>query len=145
MSNVNASAIHDFPFIGETVAAPPARQAYQILHLAFFLAPVVAGIDKFLHLLVDWDMYLAPWVANLSPISEHRLMLLVGVVEIAAGLIVAFRPRVGAWVVFAWLWAIIVNLLSHPGFYDIALRDFGLSLGALALARLSRDYDYRSR
>jgi hypothetical protein len=65
--------------------------------------------------------------------------------EIAAGLIVAFRPRVGAWVVFAWLWAIIVNLLSHPGFYDIALRDFGLSLGALALARLSRDYDYRSR
>jgi hypothetical protein len=80
MSNVNATAIHDFPFIGETVAAPPARQAYQILHLAFFLAPVVAGIDKFLHLLVDWDMYLAPWVANLSPISEHRLMLLVGVV-----------------------------------------------------------------
>jgi hypothetical protein len=145
MSNVNATAIHDFPFIGETVAAPPARQAYQILHFAFFLAPLVAGIDKFLHLLVNWDMYLAPWVAHFSPISEHRLMLLVGVVEIVVGLIVAFRPRVGAWFVFAWLWAIIVNLLSYPGFYDIALRDFGLSLGALALARLSKDYDYRSR
>ncbi|HXI40453.1 MAG TPA: hypothetical protein VNH83_10760 [Bryobacteraceae bacterium] len=145
MSNLNATAIHDFPFTRETVAAPPARQAYQILHLAFVLAPVLAGIDKFFHVLVNWDMYLAPWIAKLSPISDHRLMLLIGVVEIIAGLIVAFSPKVGAWIVFAWLWAIIINLLSYPGFYDIALRDFGLSLGALALARLSKDYDYRSR
>ena len=144
MPNINATAIYDFPFIGETTAAPPARQAYQLLHLTFFLAPIVAGIDKFLHLLVNWDMYLAPWIASLSPINGHHLMLLVGVVEITAGLIVAFRPRVGAWVVFAWLCAIIVNLLSYPGFYDIALRDFCLALGALALARLSKDYDYSS-
>jgi len=67
-------------------------------------------------------------------------MLIVGVIEIIAGLIVAFAPRIGAWIVFAWLWAIIINLLSYPGFYDIALRDFGLSLGALALARLSEDF-----
>src|ERR1051326_8279317 len=123
----------------------PAWQAYQILHLAFTVAPIIAGVDKFFHVLTNWDMYLAPWIANLSPIGGHNLMLFVGIVEIIAGLIVAFRPKIGAWIVFAWLWAIIINLLSYPGFYDIALRDFGLSLGALALARLSKDYDYRSR
>jgi len=76
----------------------------------------------------------------MSPIGGHNLILLVAVVEIVAGLIVAFKPRIGAWIVFAWLWAIIINLLSYPGFYDIALRDFGLSLGALALARLSKEF-----
>ena len=85
-------------------------------------------------------MYLAPWIAHLSPMGGHNLMLLVGVVEIIAGLIVAFKPKIGAWIVFAWLWAIIIDLLSYPGFYDIALRDFGLSLGALALARLSKEF-----
>ena len=83
-------------------------------------------------------MYLAPWIANLSPVPAHTLMLVVGVVEILAGLIVAFKPKVGALIVFAWLWAIIINLITYPGFYDIALRDFGLSLGALALSRLSK-------
>jgi len=122
------------------VAAPPARQAYHILHFAFVAAPVIAGLDKFFHLLVDWDRYLAPWIANLSPIPAHSLMLIVGIIEIAAGLIVAVRPRIGAWIVFAWLCGIIINLLTFPGFYDIALRDFGLSLGALALARLSSDF-----
>jgi hypothetical protein len=102
----------------------------------------VAGIDKFLHLLVNWDQYLAPWIANLSPIGGHNLMLVVGVVEIIAGLIVAFRPRIGAWIVFAWLWLIIINLVTYPGYFDIALRDFGLSLGAVALGRLSKEYDH---
>jgi hypothetical protein len=128
------------PHVGDLVAAPPARQAYHILHFAFFLAPLLAGLDKFFHLLVNWDMYLAPWIAKLSPIGEHSLMQIVGIVEIIAAFIVAFRPRIGAWIVFAWLWAIIINLLTYPGFFDIALRDFGLSLGALALARLSADF-----
>jgi hypothetical protein len=125
---------------GALTSATPARQAYQILHFGFAAAPIIAGLDKFLHVLTNWDMYLAPWIAHVSPIGGHNLMLLVGVIEIIAGLIVAFKPKIGAWIVFGWLWAIIINLLSYPGFYDIALRDFGLSLGALALARLSKEF-----
>ena len=121
-------------------ASSPAYQAYEILHIAFVVAPVVAGLDKFVHILVNWDMYLAPAIAKLSPVGGHSLMLAVGVIEIIAGLLVAFRPRVGAYVVAAWLWGIIINLLMIPNFYDVALRDFGLSLGALALGRLSREY-----
>jgi hypothetical protein len=124
-------------------AARPAYQAYQILHVGFAALPILAGLDKFFHLLVNWDQYLAPLVTRVLPLSAHTFMLAVGVIEIAAGLIVAFRPRIGAWVVALWLWGIIVNLLLVPGFYDIALRDFGLSLGALALARLSREFDPR--
>ena len=140
MSNGDTASIRTFPIAGSIVAAPPAKQAYEILHFAFTAAPIIAGIDKFLHILVNWDNYLAPWIANLSPISGHNLMLLVGVIEIIGGLIVAFKPKIGAWIVFAWLWGIIINLLSYSGFYDIALRDFGLSLSALALARLSKDF-----
>jgi hypothetical protein len=125
---------------GDLIAATPARQAYYILHFGFTVAPIIAGLDKFFHVLTNWDMYLAPWIAKRSPIGGHNLMLLVGVVEIIAGLIVAFKPKIGAWIVFAWLWAIIIDLLSYPGFYDIALRDFGLSLGTLALARLSKEF-----
>jgi hypothetical protein len=106
----------------------------------FIAAPIIVGLDKFLHRLTNWDICLAPWIANLSPISGHNLMLLVGVIEIITGLIVAFRPRVDAWIVFAWLWAIVINLLSYPGFFEIALRDFGLSLGALQLASLNREF-----
>jgi hypothetical protein len=115
-------------------------QAYQLLHVAFVVAPILAGLDKFFHLLTNWDMYLAPWIASLSPISGHNLMLIVGVIEIAAGIWVAFAPRSGAYVVTIWLWLIIINLLSYPGYFDIALRDFGLSLGALALGRLSEEF-----
>src|SRR5947208_6890180 len=114
-----------------------AYQAYQLLHVAFVVAPILAGIDKFLHLLTNWDMYLAPSIARLSPIGGHNLMQAIGVVEIIAGLIVLVKPRIGAYIVAAWLLAIIVNLLLVPGFYDIALRDLGLALGALALGRLS--------
>jgi hypothetical protein len=118
----------------------PAYQAYQVLHVAFIVAPVLAGLDKFLHLLTDWDKYLAPAIGNLSPIGGHALMLVVGVIEIIAGGLVAFKPRIGAYVVTCWLLAIIVNLLLIPGYFDIALRDFGLALGAFALARLSTEY-----
>src|SRR5947209_18316117 len=118
----------------------PVYQAYQILHVAFVVAPAVAGLDKFFHLLVNWDMYLAPVIANLSPIGAHGLMGIIGVVEIAAGILVAVKPRVGAYVVSAWLLGIVLNLLLVPGYYDIALRDFGLSLGALALGRLSQEF-----
>jgi uncharacterized membrane protein YphA (DoxX/SURF4 family) len=118
----------------------PSYQAYRILHLAFVVAPVLAGFDKFFHLLVNWDMYLAPIIARLSPIGGHKLMLLIGVVEVVAGILVAIRPRIGAYVVSAWLLMIVINLLIIPGFFDIALRDFGLSLGALALARLSQEF-----
>jgi hypothetical protein len=118
----------------------PSRQAYYILHFAFVAAPLIAGIDKFLHLLVNWDIYLAPAIAKLSPVGGHGLMLAVGVIEIIVGLLVAIKPRIGAYVVAFWLWGIIINLLLIPNFFDVALRDFGLSLGALALARLSREF-----
>lgn len=117
------------------------HQAYQLLHFGFTVAPIVAGGDKFLHLLVNWDQYLAPSVAAMLPISGHAFMFLVGVIEVCAGLLVAFKPRIGAYVVGLWLLGIVVNLLLVPGYFDIALRDFGLALGAFALARLSVRFD----
>jgi hypothetical protein len=140
-----ARAIHADVLGGMTGAADihhPARQAYEILHWGFVAAPVIAGADKFVGLLTNWDRYLAPAFARLSPLSVHATMLVVGVIEVIAGLVVALRPRIGAWVVAAWLAGIIVNLLVMGGFYDIALRDFGLCLSALALGRLSQIYDH---
>ena len=130
--------------IGHAIAAErsrPAYQAYQILHIAFTIAPILAGIDKFFHLLTNWDMYLAPWIARLSPVGGHNLMLAVGVIEVIAGLIVAVKPKIGAPIVGLWLLGIIINLLSMGSFFDIALRDLGLSLGAFALWRLSLEFD----
>jgi hypothetical protein len=118
----------------------PAYQAYQVLYLAFIVAPLVAGLDKFTHVLTNWDMYLAPVVAGLLPFSAHTFMLLVGLVEIGAAVLVAVRPQIGAYVVAAWLGGIVINLLLIPAYFDIALRDFGLMLGALALARLSEEF-----
>jgi hypothetical protein len=115
----------------------PVYQAYQILHVAFVVAPIVAGLDKFFHLLVNWDMYLSPFVNRLVGGHGHQFMLVVGVIEVVAGIGVALWPRIFSYVVAAWLLGIIVNLLLVPGFYDIALRDLGLMLGALALGRLS--------
>lgn len=94
------------------------------------------GADKFAHVLTDWDKYVAPWFQDLLPFSTGTFLALVGVVEIAAGLIVAFRPRIGAWIVAAWLAVIILNLLALPEYWDVALRDVGLLLGAVALGRL---------
>lgn len=114
--------------------------AYQILHIGFVVAPVLAGLDKFTNLLTSWGMYLAPVVANSLPVSAGIFMRVVGVVEIAAGVVVAVRPKIGGLIVSAWLMAIIINLLLARGFYDIALRDLGLALGALSLSLLSRGY-----
>jgi hypothetical protein len=118
----------------------PAYQAYQILRFGFIVAPIVAGLDKFFHLLVDWDKYLPPVVNNMVGGNGHTLMLVVGVIEIVAGIGVFLKPKIFAYVVAAWLVLIIVNLLLIPGYFDIALRDLGLALGALALGRLSQTY-----
>jgi hypothetical protein len=115
-----------------------ALDAYRILHLAFIVAPVVAGLDKFFNLLVNWEQYLPSFVNKMVGGHGHGFMMVVGVIEIVAGLGVALKPKVFAYVVAAWLFLIIVNLLMIPGYYDVALRDFGLALAALALARLSR-------
>ncbi len=139
---INQPSVITQPAIGVKIhASSPGYQAYKILRLAYVVAPVVAGLDKFFHLLVNWDQYLPQSINNLLGGHGHELMLGVGVIEIAAGIGVAFKPRVFAYVVAAWLLLIIVNLLMIPGYFDVALRDFGLFLGALALARLSRVYD----
>ncbi|HLJ10085.1 MAG TPA: hypothetical protein VKU82_02790 [Planctomycetaceae bacterium] len=116
-------------------------QAYQILHFAFAAAPIIAGIDKFFDALANWDLYLSPMAQNILGEHGHQFMMVVGVVEIIAGLGVAFKPRYFAYIVAIWLAAIIVNLLMCGAYYDIALRDFGLFLGATALGRLAMTYD----
>jgi len=118
----------------------PAYLAFALLRTAFTVAPIVFGLDKFFNLLTDWQGYLAPLVDRLVPGTGHQVMLVVGVVEIVAGVLVAVRPQLGGYVVAAWLAGIIMNLLLIPGFYDVALRDFGLLLAALALARLARAF-----
>jgi hypothetical protein len=120
--------------------AEPGYQAYLLLRVVFTVAPILFGLDKFAGVLVDWDGYLAPWIDDIVPGSAGDAMYAVGVIEIGAGLIVATAPRFGSLLVAAWLGGIIVNLLTHSGYYDIALRDFGLLVGALALWRLSRQY-----
>src|SRR3954451_3609915 len=120
--------------------ADPGYQAFVILRTAFTVAPILFGLDKFANLLVDWPAYLAPWINDLVPGSGQSAMYAVGVVEIVAGVVVALAPRFGGWLVAGWLAGIIVSLLTVPGHYDIALRDFGLLLGAVALARLAQRY-----
>jgi uncharacterized membrane protein YphA (DoxX/SURF4 family) len=121
--------------------ADAAYQTFLLLRIGFTVAPIAFGLDKFFNLMVDWEKYLAPWVNRLMPGTGHSFMLFVGVTEIVAGLAVAIRPRYGALLVAAWLGGIVLNLLTYSGWYDVALRDFGLLLGALALARLSTLFD----
>lgn len=113
------------------------HQAFVLLRTIFTVAPIVFGLDKFTNLLTDWTHYLAPLATDLIPVEPAVFMYAVGVVEIAAGVLVALRPRIGSVVVALWLLGIIVNLLVLPGFFDVALRDFGLLVGALALNRLA--------
>lgn len=115
----------------------PIAQAYEILHWGFTIAPILAGADKFFDLLCDWDNYLAPQVVSMLPFSGHTFMLIVGVIEIVAGIGVMLLPRIFAYVVSAWLVGIILNLLIAGAYLDVALRDLGLALGALALGRLA--------
>jgi hypothetical protein len=116
-----------------------ADEAYFLLRTVFTVAPILFGLDKFAQVLSDWDFYLAPWINDLVPGSAHDALMLVGVVEVAAGVLVALRPRIGAYVVALWLAGIIVNLVTLGDYYDVALRDFGLMVSALALARLAGD------
>jgi uncharacterized membrane protein YphA (DoxX/SURF4 family) len=118
-------------------AGDPAQQAFLLLRTVFTVAPIAFGLDKFANLLTDWPGYLAPFADRLVPGTAQQAMYAVGVIEIVAGLLVAVRPRYGAVVVAAWLAGIIVDLLILGDYYDVALRDFGLLVGALALWRLA--------
>jgi len=129
------------PGFAERLRSDPSYQAFVILRVAFAVAPILFGLDKFFDVMVDWPKYLAPWIDDIVPGSASTAMHLVGAVEILAGVLVALKPRYAAYVVAAWLGGIIVNLLTYSGYYDIALRDFGLLLGALSLGRLAQAYD----
>jgi hypothetical protein len=116
-------------------------QAFALMRLAFTVAPIGFGLDKFFNVMVEWPIYLAPWINDIAPGSGQDFMYFVGATEIVAGVLVALKPRYGAYVVAGWLAGIVFNLLTHSGFYDVALRDFGLMLAALTLARLASAYD----
>ena len=134
----------DHPVRPDTVERPldnPAFQAFVLLRVGFTVAPILFGLDKFLDWLVDWRIYLAPELNDLIPGNAHEAMLAVGVIEIVAGIVVAVRPRFGGYLVAAWLAGIITSLLLQADFYDVALRDFGLLLAALTLARLATAFE----
>jgi hypothetical protein len=120
--------------------ADPGYQAFLALRIVLTVAPILFGVDKFINLLTSWPAYLAPWVDAIVPGTAQQAMYAVGVVEIVAGIVVAVAPRIGGWLVAAWLAGIIVNLLTFPGYFDIALRDLGLLVSAVALARLAVRY-----
>ena len=126
-----------------TESRRPSSQAYRILQIGFIVLPILMGLDKFFHRLVNWDKYLAPVLNELVQGRGHQFMLAVGAIEIIAGIGVAWKPRVFSYVVALWLAGIIGNLLLIPGYFDVALRDFGLLLAALALGRLSAQYARR--
>jgi hypothetical protein len=121
----------------DQVRTDPVLQAFWLLRVGFTVLPIVVGLDKFAGVLTDWDGYLAPDIDRLIPGTAHQAMLAVGVIEIIAGIVVALLPRYGGLLVAAWLGGIILNLLLLGAYYDVALRDFGLMIGALSLARLA--------
>lgn len=134
---MTTSPVDHEPRTGRAAAADPSHQAFLLLRTVFTVAPILFGLDKFTNQLVHWPRYLAPVIDHLVPGTAQQAMYAVGVVEIVAGLVVAARPRYGALLVTAWLAGIIVNLLLIPGYYDVALRDFGLLVSAFALFRLA--------
>ena len=121
------------------VGTTGADRAYVLLRTAFVVAPILFGLDKFFNLMTQWEAYLAPWIDNIVPGPARQAMIIVGVIEIVAGSVVAVIPRYGALLVAAWLGGIIVNLVTMGEYFDVALRDFGLLVGALALAALAFD------
>ncbi|GGS51484.1 hypothetical protein [Actinokineospora fastidiosa] len=127
----------DVSGIRSALRSDPSHQAFLLLRTVFTVAPVLFGLDKFFNVMVEWPVYLAGWIDGLLPGTAQQAMYGIGVVEIVAGLVVAVAPRFGGLLVAAWLTGIIVNLLTLPGYYDVALRDFGLLVAALALARLA--------
>lgn len=129
------------PDTAEQLRRDPAYAAFWLLRIGFVALPIWMGLDKFMNVLFRWPDALAPWIADAAPISTQAVMYVVGVIEIVAGIAVAIKPRYAGYVVAAWLAGIIVNLLTTPCCYDIALRDFGLLIGAVALALLGTAYD----
>lgn len=126
------------------VQSDPAYGAFWLLRIGFVVLPIWMGVDKFVNVLTRWPNYLAPWIVDIAQdlgLTAQGVMYIVGVIEIVAGIAVAIKPRYAAYVVAAWLAGIIINLLTYSGFYDIALRDFGLLVAALTLARLAAAYD----
>ena len=138
-----AAALRPVPLpTASRLRTDPAAQAFTLLRVAFTIAPILFGLDKFAEVLnSDWTIYLAPEFNDVIPGSAVDAMYIVGAVEIAAGLTVAIAPRFGGLLVAGWLGGIIVNLLLVGGFGDIALRDFGLLIGAVALSLLAFAYD----
>ena len=126
--------------VRRATAISPSYQAYRILHVTYTVLPLVAGMDKFLHFLVNWDIYLTSAVPLVLGVDSHSFMLAVGVGEVLAALLVAGAPNVGGWVVGAWLCAIVANLLSIGAYLDVAARDAGLAMGAFALARVAEEF-----
>jgi hypothetical protein len=145
MSSAVMAALRPIPFPATNVLRrDPVAQAFLLLRIAFTVAPILFGLDKFAEVMIsDWSKYLAPEFNDLIPGTAGDAMHIVGVVEIAAGLVVAVSPRFGGFLVAAWLGGIIVSLLLVGGYGDIALRDFGLLLAALTLARLASAYSGR--
>ena len=141
----DTEASQTLQFSASRFRTDPAYQAFWTLRIGFTAAPILFGLDKFAHVMTNWDKYLAPRLDRIIPGTAHQAMLAVGFIEILAGLLVLLAPRVGAYLVAAWLAGIIFDLLLIPGFYDVALRDFGLMLGALALARLATAFTPRLR
>ena len=144
MSTVTADRTKNLRSTYRSKLANPTFQAFALLRIGFTVAPILFGLDKFLDWLVDWRIYLAPELNDLIPGNAHQALLTVGVIEIVAGLVVAIRPKFGGYLVAAWLAGIITNLLLQADHYDVALRDFGLLLAALTLARLATAFDDRS-
>jgi len=126
--------------------ARPTFQAFLILRIGFVVAPILFGLDKFFNFTTEWPEYLAPWLDDLLPGTAQEFMYVVGAVEILAGLLVLVWPKWGSLIVAVWLGGIIVNLLTNdpPEFYDVALRDFGLLLAALALNRLATEFQTKT-
>ena len=121
-------------------AGDPGYQAFRILQATFVIAPVLAGLDKFFNMLTNWAQYLSPLAMQIVTTHAHGFMMLVGAIEVIAGIGVFFKPKIFSYVVCLWLLGIIVNLLFSGNYFDIALRDLGLSLAALSLGRLSQKY-----
>jgi uncharacterized membrane protein YphA (DoxX/SURF4 family) len=114
------------------------RSVWIVLRITFGIVPIVAGLDKFTNLLVDWDIYLHPGIASILPFSAHVFMQIAGVIEIIAGILVLAKPAIGGWVVMAWLICIALTLIANGKYLDVAVRDLVMSIGAMSLARLSK-------
>ena len=113
-------------------------QVHRTLRLTYGLVPIVAGLDKFTNLLTHWENYLSPGVVSMLPFSAHTFMMIVGVIEIIAGIIVLAKPAIGGYIVMAWLAVIAITLLASGNYLDVAVRDLTMAIGALSLARLSK-------